>query len=336
MRRRMAIAVAGVLVAAGCSSTEVDSPGKETYVSLGDSLAVGWQPDDNGGGETTYGYTDVLYRSLYDQDSTLDHVRLGCPGEDTTSMLGGEGLIDEAGLNSECNYAEDSQLEEAEAHLEEHGDDVRLVTIGIGANNLTPCIEVDEEGEGAPEAPDDEDGEEAEDAADEGPGFEVDETCIDEGLDRLRDELPEIAERLRAAAGDDVQIIGMNYYNPFTAAVLTDPPADEDAEEAESEAEEAEEAPGRELAEYGVEVLGEQNDDIARIYAEYDIDLVDVAELFEWDNFEIPEGEDMPTNAAMVCDYTWMCNPNLGPDIHTNDAGAILIAEEFEKLVEAR
>lgn len=297
MRRDIAgFTTAGVLVLAACSPADAGGVEKDTYVSLGDSLAVGFQPDESGGGETAYGYPEVFYRSLYGGDSTLDHESMGCPGEDTTSMLEG---------SEYCHYDEGSQMEAAEAFMEDNRNSLRLVTLGVGANNFTICVEED------------------------GDDFTIDEECVDEGLERLHAELPGIVERVRDAAGDDVQIIGMNYYNPFVVAALTEEePADDDADATPED----EDAPltGESLAEYGNEVLAEVNDELADAYAANNVDLADVAEEFEWDNNEESESDTgLPTNVQMICDFTWMCDTTLGPDIHTNDAGGQLIAEVF-------
>lgn len=311
MRRDMVgIAAAGLLVLAACSPSDDDELDKETYVSLGDSLAVGFQPDESGGGETAYGYPDTLFRTIYGDDSTLEHESMGCPGEDTTTMLDG---------SQYCHYDEGSQLDAAEAYLADNRDDLRLVTLGVGANNFTICAEEDE---------DDED-------------FTVDEECVDEGLERLRTELPEIVERVRTAAGDDVQIIGMNYYNPFVVAALTeeeDPDDEADTDAAEDEENDQDEPlTGEALADYGNEVLEDLNDELASVYAANDVDLADVATAFEWDNSEEADGDsELPTNVQMVCDYTWMCDTSVGPDIHTNEAGGQLIAEEFESELRTR
>lgn len=324
--RLLTFATAGTLALAGCSAADAESPEKETYLSLGDSLAVGYQPSEDGGGETPGAYTDSLFKMLYDEDSTLEHTRLGCPGENTTTMLDGS--------QEHCHYDEGSQIDAAEAFLEDNQGEVRLVTVGIGANNFTGCVEELED-----------DGGDAEDSEDGGvTGFDIDEDCVDDGMDALRTEIPQIMTRLREAAGDDVQIIGMNYYNPFVVALLLDEEADEDAAEPEDGGEAGEDADsdaagdmsGEELAEYGNEVLEELNEVLASAYAANDIDLADVAEEFDWDNFEVPADSEteMPANVQMICDYTWMCDTSIGPDIHANDAGGRLIAEVFEQEVQ--
>jgi lysophospholipase L1-like esterase len=294
------------------------------YLSLGDSLTVGVQPDENGQGEmTSQGYTDVLYRNLYDADSTLDHERMGCGGEDTTTFLeGGIPQCDE-------KYDGRSQLEAAEDFLSEHEGRVDLVTVTIGANNFTDCVG----------------------NLDGADGPRIDTECVDDGLERLNTEVPEIADRLRTAAGPDTQIIAMTYYNPFVAALLLD-----DGETGEGEAEEAESAvedtdetqaeadPGdvgeggtqdADLVGYAAGVLEEMNESLRSAYAAEDIEVADVEAAFDSSDFEVPadSGTGMPANVQAVCDMTWMCSTERGPDIHTNQAGAQRIAATFEELV---
>ncbi|MBB6173517.1 lysophospholipase L1-like esterase [Nocardiopsis mwathae] len=302
MRLSTALVAASALLAVGCSAAGDAAPDKRYYVSLGDSLAEGVQPDTDGRAQVTpQGYTDALFRSLYDRDSTLEHRRMGCGGEDTTTFThGGIQRCDE-------RYPEPSQLGAAERFLEDHRGSVALVTLDIGGNNFTGCVE-----EGGGEA-----------VAD------VDEACVDEGLARLREEVPEIAVRLRTAAGPDVQIVGMTYYNPYLAALLLED-ADPDA------ADTADPTP-RDIAEYADDVLGRLNDTLRSAYAEAGIDVADVAEAFESENFDVPRGSEsgLPVNVRRICDYTWMCDPERGPDIHTNQAGAQRIAEVFGQVVVA-
>jgi lysophospholipase L1-like esterase len=155
--------------------------GTHYYVSLGDSLAVGVQP--NGPpplNETEQGYTDQLYATLRADDPKLKHIRLGCGGESTTSMLEGSQL---PSLAASCGppsfylhrYAHKTQLAEAVAFLRAHREFVRLVTIDIGANDAL------------------------------GPG----------GAGEIAENLPTILAELRGAAGPDVPIVGMNYYGAF-------------------------------------------------------------------------------------------------------------------------
>ncbi|MFL1432316.1 MULTISPECIES: GDSL-type esterase/lipase family protein [unclassified Nocardiopsis] len=329
------VAVAATALAAtGCAGGDGEDTSAGTqeryYLSLGDSLTVGVQPTEEGpGAETADGYTDILYRTLYDGDSTLRHERSGCGGEDTTTFL--EGGIPRCGER----YDGRSQIEVAEEFLAEHEGRVDLVTLTIGGNNFTGCVV-------------------GIDNVETGGRPVVDTACIDEGLERIESEVPEIASRLRAAAGPDTQIIAMTYYNPFLAAMLLEAgePADGEEDTADGgEAEPSEAAtidpeagPGlgevegeipfdATFAGYATEVLQTLNESLREAYAAEDIDVADVEAAFDSADFDVPEEGAMPVNLQAICDYTWMCNVDLGPDIHTNKAGATVIAEEFAALV---
>ncbi|MDT0329093.1 GDSL-type esterase/lipase family protein [Nocardiopsis lambiniae] len=324
------IAAAATAVATtGCAGGDDGGPAgaeERHYLSLGDSLTVGVQPGENGPGETPDGYTDILYRTLYDADSTLRHERGGCGGEDTTTFL--EGGIPHCG----DLYEGRSQIEVAEGFLSEHAGRVDLVTLTIGGNNFTRCVR-------------------GIDGAAGGDRPVVDTECVDDGLERIETEIPVIASRLRAAAGPDTQIIAMTYYNPFLAAMLLEPETDEDAEEEGEEgsdepAESASADEGPRLGEvegdipfdatfagYATDVLETMNESLRSAYAAEDIDVADVEAAFDSTDFDVPADGTMPTNLKAICDFTWMCNADLGPDIHTNKAGATVIAEEFAGLV---
>jgi hypothetical protein len=90
-----ALALAGALavVAAGCSAAPAPArhkPPVSYYLALGDSLAVGVQPDAAGTSvETRSGYADQLYAALRRSHPGLRLVKLGCPGETTVTMMKG-------------------------------------------------------------------------------------------------------------------------------------------------------------------------------------------------------------------------------------------------------
>src|SRR5947209_7781649 len=54
------------------------------YLALGDSLAYGFQPND----DHTHGYVDDLFTTLHSQGIT-DHLNLGCPRETTSTFIAG-------------------------------------------------------------------------------------------------------------------------------------------------------------------------------------------------------------------------------------------------------
>ncbi|MEY9936198.1 SGNH/GDSL hydrolase family protein [Streptacidiphilus sp. MAP5-3] len=154
------------------------------YVSLGDSLAAGYQP--NVGHNTDVSYTDQLYAQLKQHDPDLVHVKLGCSGETTETMIDG-------GI---CSYpGAKSQLDAAVQFLRAHRGHVRYVTLDIGANDVDGCLS----------------------------GGSIDLACAAKGIATVAVQVPEITAALHAAGGGRPQYAGMNYYDPFLAVWLTGP-----------------------------------------------------------------------------------------------------------------
>jgi lysophospholipase L1-like esterase len=152
------------------------------YLSLGDSVAAGWQPDEAGVGHyTRQGYTDVLFRRLQEEIPGLRHMKLGCPGETTASML--------TGVGSSCTYPRGSQLAQARDFLLKHPGEVALITITIGVNDVLACPLED-------------------------PNVME---CLQGKFAQIGANLPQILDPLKKMTGGQVPIIGMNYYNPFLA-----------------------------------------------------------------------------------------------------------------------
>jgi len=98
------------------------------YLSLGDSLATGVQPTglEERQFRTTEGYADQLLSMARSRLPGLEVVKLGYPGESTTTMI-------EGGLTS---YPHGSQLREAVWFLREHRDSVAFVTLDVGFNDF--------------------------------------------------------------------------------------------------------------------------------------------------------------------------------------------------------
>src|ERR1700687_3625791 len=140
---RIALAAAAVAVAVAACSGPATSHAVATpatyYLALGDSLSQGVQPDAVGTSvETPYGYPDRVYAALRPSHPTLKLVKLGCPGETTSTMIDG-------GI---CPYPGGSQLKAAVAFLHTHHGRVLLVTIDIGANDPEQCA--GQQGSGQP------------------------------------------------------------------------------------------------------------------------------------------------------------------------------------------
>jgi lysophospholipase L1-like esterase len=110
------------------ASTDSGEDAPTYYLSLGDSLATGVQPI--GAQEwqfrTNEGYADQLDVIARRRLPNLRTVKLGYPGESTTTMVGG-------GLTT---YPHGSQLDEAVAFLRSRRGRVFFVTLDVGFNDF--------------------------------------------------------------------------------------------------------------------------------------------------------------------------------------------------------
>ena len=184
--------LAGAAPAAAASTN--GSPPAKYYLALGDSLAQGVQPATSllppgislgQSIETDQGYVDDLFAHYSTQIPNLQLVKLGCPGETTTSMI--------TGVGSQCTYPEGSQLHAALAFIRAHRSSVALITIDIGGNDVNRCAA----------------------------GGVINQTCVADGFAEAQSDMPQILGALRAAVGEDTIIAGMNLYDPFLADYLT-------------------------------------------------------------------------------------------------------------------
>ena len=166
-------------------------------VALGDSLSVGDQPNAQGVTlPTNQGYPDQLSAALRRHDRDLRLAKLGCPGETT-------GTLNHGGI---CGYAGDerysltagkgTQLAAALAFLRAHRGHVPLITIDIGANDLSACISLG--------------------------SLSAVAACAAPAIATAGQNLAVTLARLRAADPRAV-IVGMSYYVPELAAWLTGP-----------------------------------------------------------------------------------------------------------------
>jgi lysophospholipase L1-like esterase len=189
--------VAGTAVTAACTNTGTPArttaersitarpallPGPRYYLSLGDSLAQGVQPNAAGASRPTgRGYSDRLYAALRRNAPGLRLVKLGCSGETSWTMIKG----------GTCRYQAGSQLAAARQFLRAHRGHVELVTIDIGANDPNSCY-LHAQLSRLP-------------------------SCMAGRLRLTVADLRTILSGLRAAGGPSVQLVGMNYYVPELA-----------------------------------------------------------------------------------------------------------------------
>ncbi|MDH3470121.1 MAG: SGNH/GDSL hydrolase family protein [Acidimicrobiia bacterium] len=170
------------------------------YLSLGTSLAAGTLADGMGGsiGFSPSSYTDFLAGRLAQDDfKARKHVKLGCPGETTLSMMTG---FDPDGSPSVCHpgvldtYKTGTQLGDALAHLSSgKGKQTKLITIDMGANDALQTLEA----------------------------CVTDLACILGDLELTKANLRSILADIREVY--DGPIVAMNYYNPNLVAWFLDP-----------------------------------------------------------------------------------------------------------------
>ncbi|HXY71541.1 MAG TPA: SGNH/GDSL hydrolase family protein [Actinomycetota bacterium] len=191
----MVSAVAGAAAAA-------PGPGEGTmhyYLALGDSLAAGAQPNQDGlTVPTKTGYANDVLQAERTVIPGIQLRNMGCLGETTTSMIAG----------GVCSYGQGSQLGQAVHFLQRNAGSVSFVTIDIGANDVDGCIK-----DGSVGLP-----------------------CVQQAFANVQKNLPAIMSQLRAAA-PGVPIVGMNYYDPFLAAWLQGPAGQTLAQQSEQLAE---------------------------------------------------------------------------------------------------
>jgi lysophospholipase L1-like esterase len=155
------------------------------YVSLGDSLTFGFQPDDN----ITDGFTDDLFASLR-QASVTDLENYACGGESTTTMINGGCQFKFA---THVRYT-GPQLSAAIAFIKAHLGQVDPVTLEIGANDVLKDFDVS--------------------TCSIGSSADADLATLDTNLTQTI--LPRLIAALTTSAGSrNADLVLLNYYNPF-------------------------------------------------------------------------------------------------------------------------
>ncbi len=101
---------------------------KQHYLGLGDSLAFGFQPNN----DFSHGYVVDFFEQNLRKDGVKDFLDLGCPGETSATFI-----------NGGCPFAKNSppQLTSALAYLGAHAGTVSPVTLDIGANDVLRDID---------------------------------------------------------------------------------------------------------------------------------------------------------------------------------------------------
>ncbi|HQT99118.1 MAG TPA: SGNH/GDSL hydrolase family protein [Acidimicrobiales bacterium] len=278
--------VAGKRSGADSSPTVRSSSGQPFYLVIGASSSQGVQPSgvpSSNSRRTQDGYANDVVALEQKKHVNFELNQIGCPGETAESMLN-------TAVADHCYTLPTTQLTLALNFLHANQSRAGLVTIDLGFNDIRPCLT----------------------------GPQVIESCVTQGLNYVRNDLPKVLTQLKAAAGPQVHFVGFNYEDPFVAHYLEGPASIANAQETLTD-------------------MGRMDQVLNSVYANAKIPVANLEGTFESLNSSpdvIPNVGTVPVNVAFACYYTWMCQPKpFGPDDHPNNPGYMLIAEAIVKVL---
>lgn len=173
----MVIIAGAFVVPVPALASSARTSGPYYYLSLGDSLAEGWQPTPPDA--TLHGYSDQVVTDLASQ-IPLTLINYGCGGATTATVLYTPGCTTGGEAEDGTYYPTTTQVGAAVAFIQAHPGQVMLITISLGANDYYGCL------------------------ADPSPT-----KCIASTLGPIKANLTNIAGDLRTAVGPSVPIIGL-------------------------------------------------------------------------------------------------------------------------------
>jgi lysophospholipase L1-like esterase len=154
------------------------------YLSLGDSLAQGYQPGYTNGSETLHGYSNRVVTDVA-KKYRLTLLNYGCGGATSASILYSDGCRQDGLANGGVEYPNQPQSVAAIGFLRAHRGHIGLITLSIGWNDFGSCV------------------------GNYDPG-----SCVGPTLAPMQANLTRLAAQLRAAAGATAPIVAMTYSDP--------------------------------------------------------------------------------------------------------------------------
>lgn len=249
------------------SPVSTDPSAGRYYVSIGDSYAAGFQS----GVPTSNGFPDQVRQRLTASGQDLTLVNFACGGATTVSVLHTDGCTVKRRARHGPPY-QTPQAEAAIAFIEQHPAQIGLVTVSLGLNDIYLACIKDKQG------------------AD----------CLLQDLITVRSNLGSILQRIRAAVGPDVPIVGSTYFDTYLTGLL------------------AGTAEMQQAAEQSVPVFQTYlNPALKATYGALGAKFVDVTSASGGYTAS-------PASASKVCGYTYICENG---DIHPRTAGYTLIAD---------
>lgn len=283
MNRSRMILFALVVALAAPATAQAAEAKKQYYVSLGDSYASGFQPTAPGqGANTRNGFAYQVPKLARARGYRFRLVNFGCGGATTVSLLERKGCDPRALGPGGRRYPGRTQIAAAERFLRRHRGKVGLITVSIGGNDVTMCARV----------------------PDPIP-------CVVTAVTAINENVGEIAERLRAAAGRKVRIVGTTYPDVILGQWVG-------------------ENANQDLARLSVTAFKDFiNPALTKAYEAAGGRLVDAtAASGAYGSLDelvtLPSGTQVPKPVAEVCRLTYYCEFR---DIHARTSGYRLIAE---------
>jgi hypothetical protein len=150
----------------------------------------------------------------------------------------------------------------------------------------------------------------------------VDHGCVDRAMATIRAQLPEIAARLRAAAGPNVRIAGLSDYDQFLAYWLQGGSA-------------------RQFARDSVPVIVDLNATVDAIYRKAGVAVADATNAFATqdlrDRVQLRGHGSVPKAVARVCTWTWACSSSpIGFNDHANTTGYAVLGRVLVRALARR
>lgn len=262
-----------------CSSSPADEArtSERQYLAIGDSYAAGYRPAVDGGEaeNTTDGFA---WRVA--QETGLDLVSVSCSGITTVAFVSGDPCEEELRAPGALAPVKGSELAVALDHLDRHADDVELVTVVLGANDLRAC------------------------AFDTGWR-----DCVATAVPRATRALDTILREVRDRVGADVPIVGLTYPDVWLGAPVLAPDSREAAKISEASVEMfrtlVNPALERTYAKHGADFI-----DVTEAFGAYvPVDRTTRSEAFGT----------LPERTARICDETYYCSlsdPHPTPEGH--------------------
>ena len=129
------LALAGLVTTVTSYRAQAATSTPSYYISVGDSLAEGYQANMPSGDETLHGYANRVITDVA-SSQTLTLENFGCGGDTTIQMLYSPGCSAGNLANDGVAYPTTSQLAAAVSFIEAHPDQIGLITITIGGNDF--------------------------------------------------------------------------------------------------------------------------------------------------------------------------------------------------------